>query len=77
MVAMFLLPCGIGVSILVGAGLITLLMRRGIASQIAHWKMAKTRWDRLYYCARDDGVFDPDEGIFIPAQQIENYIYSR
>jgi hypothetical protein len=45
------------------------------AAQMPKWELAMTRWNKLYYCARDDGVFDPDERTFIEVEQMMNYLY--
>jgi hypothetical protein len=46
-----------------------------VADQIPQWEMAIVRWYELYYCARDDGVFDPDEGVFVPIEEMMDYLY--
>jgi hypothetical protein len=33
------------------------------------------RWMKLYYCARDDGVFEPGSNELVPADQIVGYLY--
>ena len=33
------------------------------------------RWMKLYYCARDDGVFEPGGDELIPADLIAGYLY--
>jgi hypothetical protein len=33
------------------------------------------RWMRLYYCARDDGVFEPGSQELVPADLIAGYLY--
>ncbi len=33
-----------------------------LSEQRAAWHVAMTRWERLYYCYRDDTVFDPQRG---------------
>jgi hypothetical protein len=33
------------------------------------------RWMKLYYCARDDGVFEPGNDELVPADQIAGYLY--
>jgi hypothetical protein len=33
------------------------------------------RWNRLYYCARDDCVFDPESGLHCPADQMNGLVY--
>ncbi len=35
-------------------------------SLLPQWEESMARWHRLYYCARDDGVFDPNERVFVP-----------
>lgn len=47
-----------------------------LASQLAQWEMAMSRWQRLYYCARDEGVFDPKEQVFVPAERMIDYLES-
>ena len=32
------------------------------------------RWMKLYYCARDDGVFEPGTGTLVPADQMMGYL---
>jgi hypothetical protein len=41
------------------------------------YESAIGRWLRLYYCARDDGVFDPDENQMIPLQAMEAYLLNE
>jgi hypothetical protein len=38
-------------------------------------KRGIARWMKLYYCARDDGVFVPGGDELIPADQIAGYLY--
>jgi hypothetical protein len=38
------------------------------------YEAAIGQWMRLYYCAHDDGVFDPDENQLIPLQAMESYL---
>ena len=33
------------------------------------------RWNKLYYCERDDGVFDPKGNVLVPTNQMANYLY--
>jgi hypothetical protein len=40
----------------------------------AVWKSRIAVWDRLYYCYRDDCVFDPDQGEFVPVADAQKYI---
>lgn len=40
------------------------------------WQRAMNRWERLYYCARDDGVFIPGETPFVPIEKIQELLYA-
>ena len=40
------------------------------------WERAMNRWERLYYCARDDGVFIPGETPFIPMNKVQEFLYA-
>jgi hypothetical protein len=64
-----------GICLVIYAGITVNKRAARVASQIPHWKRAMVRWNRLYYCARDDGVFDPEDGIFVPTEQMMDYIY--
>lgn len=44
--------------------------------RLADWEQAYARWQQLYYCQRDDGVFIPDHGTFVPAEKMDAYLYS-
>jgi hypothetical protein len=33
------------------------------------------RWMNLYYCARDDGVFEPGSDSLVPADQMAGYLF--
>jgi hypothetical protein len=50
------------------------LRQARIAAQIPRWEAAMARWNRLYYCTRDKGVFDPAENTFVPAEEMVEYI---
>lgn len=39
------------------------------------WSRAMERWNRLYYCSRDDLVFDPSDGSSAPASQMDQLIH--
>jgi hypothetical protein len=41
----------------------------------ARYQIANDRWNRLYYCARDDIVFDPNGGTYTSADQMNNLLY--
>lgn len=40
------------------------------------WQYAKSRWDKLYYCGRDDVVFIPGEKISAPINDMFKLIYA-
>jgi hypothetical protein len=44
--------------------------------QVEQWKRAHERWERLYYCHRDDGVFIPAQTRLIPVNQMQAFLYS-
>lgn len=39
------------------------------------WKRATGRWERLYYCARDDGVYIPGQTTVIPILEIDKIVH--
>jgi hypothetical protein len=39
------------------------------------WQRARPIWDRLYYCSRDDCVFDPETGEYRNSAQINDLLY--
>jgi hypothetical protein len=43
--------------------------------EIPRWEKAMARWNKLYYCSRDDCVFIPEEDTSAPIAQMMNYIY--
>lgn len=38
------------------------------------WEVSYERWQRLYYCFRDDGVFIPGQSSFVPVNQMSDYL---
>lgn len=44
---------------------------------LPHWERATSRWERLYYCRRDDIVFIPNENRAIPMAHLTDYLYNR
>jgi hypothetical protein len=46
-----------------------------LEEKINAWEKAVVKWNSLYYCARDDGVFLPGENIFIPTSELSTYLY--
>lgn len=54
------------------------VLLRGEAQQHVHasvtaWQSAMARWDRLFYCARCDGVFVPGSTSLIPAARTQAF----
>ena len=39
------------------------------------WKKAMERWDRLYYCGRDDCVFIPGENSSASISKMKEYLF--
>jgi len=56
------------------AGLLISLLYKGekpiFEATQTRWKILINKWDNLYYCARDDCVFDPASGKSVPADNI-------
>lgn len=54
--------------------------RRVSASQhdkaVAKWHEVMDRWNAMYYCSRDDGVFIPGEGKFVAIDQMHEILYT-
>jgi hypothetical protein len=40
------------------------------------WQGAIDRWNKLYYCHRDDCIFIPEEGSCAPLSKIHEYLYT-
>ena len=38
------------------------------------WKKSMQKWERLYYCQRDDCVFDMDENTAISPENLHTYL---
>jgi hypothetical protein len=36
---------------------------------------AVARWMRLYFCCRDQGIFDPEENQFVPLEQMSDLLF--
>ena len=39
------------------------------------WHLAVDRWNKLYYCGRDDCVFLPGSNTCAPVTEMEKYIF--
>lgn len=42
---------------------------------IPKWETAAEKWNRLYYCGREDIVFIPGQGVSVPAGTMETFLY--
>jgi len=51
--------------------------KRRYAAEKEKQERATRRWERLYYCARDDGVFIPGETPFIPIDRMQEFLYAE
>lgn len=79
-------PCFLGTAI-VGLGLGFLIFhakskhdkkeRERVAHEEPLWREAMKRWERLYYCQRDDIVFDPEMRDTCQPQAIREFVYLR
>lgn len=76
--------CGnwvLGIAIVAGvAALLPMLGIPGIRRKQAVYDTmmahAQNRWGQLYYCARDDVTFNPEEGMTIAIADLRSYLYS-
>lgn len=50
--------------------------RRDFPVRYQQWERASARWQRLYYCFRDDGVFLDGQTLLVPAGQMRFWLYS-
>lgn len=50
---------------------------RNVESRMPTWQEAMRRWDRLYYCSRDDLVIDPMTGKCSPPHELSNILYGE
>jgi len=66
------------VIVLIGGGLATFQKKSEetrVANLMPDWTKAMERWNQLYYCARDDIIFNPDDGAFVSANKMNQYLY--
>jgi predicted RNA-binding Zn-ribbon protein involved in translation (DUF1610 family) len=50
-------------------------MQASADEQLRRWKLAMEKWNRLYYCGRDDCVFMPGANSSAPISDMIKYIY--
>jgi hypothetical protein len=51
--------------------------KQAMAVLMSRWKRAIARWNQLYYCSRDDGVFIPGQSHFVPVDQMTDFLYEK
>lgn len=69
----FLVP-----ALAVGIGVPWLIKRyieRRYRERHDQWEKAKSKWDRLYYCAQCAGVFLPGQRRLVPVEQMESFLF--
>lgn len=49
--------------------------QRRKAKALPIWQKAMSRWEELYYCARDACVFEPETGEFTPVERTHELLY--
>jgi hypothetical protein len=47
------------------------------AERVFEWELANEIWKNLYYCARDDIIFDPDTGTTISPENLDNVLFQN
>lgn len=75
---------GLCVGVFLGFMVLFLLRRRGsyskekerLAAERVLWEQAMARWAGLYYCSRDDIVFDPETGESCHPADLHEFLYA-
>lgn len=47
----------------------------GHQTKLDDWARANSRWNNLYYCARDESIFVPGDETYSSLSQIRDYLY--
>ena len=47
-----------------------------IRDMLPRWEKAMERWNQLYYCGRDETIFNPYDGTSTSIENLEKYLYS-
>jgi hypothetical protein len=75
-------PGGFGVvAVIVGLIIFAVALSSNFAeakktrSELPAWKNAMGRWEKLYYCARDDIIFDEDDLKPMSVEEMRPYLY--
>jgi len=48
-----------------------------LLNRVAAWELAMNRWRRVYYCSRDDIVFDPETSEWCEPADLEKFLYNE
>ncbi len=48
--------------------------RNSYDARVQAWEDSYERWQQLYFCFRDDGVFLPGQSSFVPVNQMSDYL---
>jgi hypothetical protein len=75
-VLLLLFLLSIGVALLVAGRKLMQWQTRQFLMEKPAWENAVRRWQRMYYCARDDGVFIPGEASFMPIDKVQELLYA-
>jgi hypothetical protein len=46
-----------------------------LITEMPRWQGANSKWQRLYYCYRCDGVYLPGESYIVPSQHMKDFLY--
>jgi len=68
---MFIVMMAIGVPI----GIYSVKKQKELHPQIAMWEKAIQKWNEIYYCWRDDSLFDPASGKSVPSHRMSDLLY--
>jgi hypothetical protein len=50
-------------------------LQLGFNDEMKRWNSAMEKWNKLYYCERDDCIFIPNTNTFMPVTKMLEYIY--
>jgi hypothetical protein len=67
----FTLMMAIGIPI----GIYSVKKQKELQPQIAMWEKAIQKWNEIYYCWRDDTLFDPSSGKSVPSNMMNTLLY--
>src|SRR2546421_10632092 len=58
-----------------GVGRTNTLNYQQSEAQMPHWHRAISKWQRLFYCCRCDGVFLPGQSFLVPTISMMDFLY--